>query len=371
MIHIVATLSAMAGNFRRTTALVRRLLALVPCDADAFNTLANAAIRLDRASMGRLAYRRSLAIDSTAADVHGNLGLAELEHERPEAARVHLRAAAALEPDKAARWDALVRTAWQAGNWSEAEIAMQRDDAIARPPAPLERSVVIPVLDYSPGAPYNIRTLLADLADFPGEVVCVFNDRGVADELASHSRIGKYAVNSHNVGVGRAWNMGLNLAEGGIVFVLNADLKIEIETLRGLEGFLRAREDAVIAGPTGEFYDRRTLASTRYLGPGDFDAPTEVDRVGGFLFALHAERFHAAGLCFDPRLGPFFYEETDIAEKARERGLKVYAVPLRGFDHRMGISQHPRPIDYFGREVKRNHVLARNAHIVSRRHENS
>ena len=39
------------------------------------------------------------------------------------------------------------------------------------------RSFIIPVLDYSPHSPYNINTLLVDLEEIHGEVICVFNSR--------------------------------------------------------------------------------------------------------------------------------------------------------------------------------------------------
>ena len=55
----------------------------------------------------------------------------------------------------------------------------------------IQRSFIIPVLDFSPHSPYNIRTLLDDLAAIPGEVICIFNSREVYEELKSHKRIDK------------------------------------------------------------------------------------------------------------------------------------------------------------------------------------
>ena len=45
------------------------------------------------------------------------------------------------------------------------------------------RSFVIPVLDFSPHSPYSILTLLEDLRDIEGEVICIFNTREVYERL--------------------------------------------------------------------------------------------------------------------------------------------------------------------------------------------
>ena len=92
--------------------------------------------------------------------------------------------------------------------------------------ATASRSFVIPVLDFSPHSDYNIKTLLDDLFGIPGEVICIFNSRMVYEELRHHSRIDKFCYNNLNAGVSRSWNIGINMAEGRAVFIMNADLHI-------------------------------------------------------------------------------------------------------------------------------------------------
>ncbi|MBY0431820.1 MAG: glycosyltransferase, partial [Rhodospirillales bacterium] len=238
--------------------------------------------------------------------------------------------------------------------------------AMAQPPQfqPARRSVVVPVLDYSPGAPWNIRTLLDDLAGFDGEVAVVFNSPQVCEDLKDHPRIDKFCVNKHNVGVARGWNMGLNLAEGAVVFVLNADLHVTLEALERIEAYVLSLPDAVLVGVGGDVMEPVNFHALRSWLPGAFSEPVEVDRVSGYLFAIHAERFHDAGLSFDPRLSPYFHEETDIAFKIKAAGLKAYAVPVTGFGHEWGITASDRPISYFGRPVKRNDMLIRNGLLL-------
>ncbi len=66
------------------------------------------------------------------------------------------------------------------------------------------RSFIIPVLDYSPHSNYNIETLLNDLENVSGEVICIFNSQEVNDKLREHSRIDKYCFNNLNAGVSRS-----------------------------------------------------------------------------------------------------------------------------------------------------------------------
>ncbi len=86
------------------------------------------------------------------------------------------------------------------------------------------RSFIIPVLDYSPHSPYNIETLLKDLENVSGEVICIFNSIEVFDKLHNHPRIDKYCFNNLNVGVSRSWNMGINMAEGRTMFFVQSSI---------------------------------------------------------------------------------------------------------------------------------------------------
>ena len=95
------------------------------------------------------------------------------------------------------------------------------------------RSFVIPVLDFSPHSAYNILTLLEDLHEVEGEVICIFNTAEVFEKLRSHARIDKFCFNNLNAGVSRSWNMGINLAEGRAVFIMNADLNLLSKIIAG------------------------------------------------------------------------------------------------------------------------------------------
>ena len=233
--------------------------------------------------------------------------------------------------------------------------------------SPVKRSVVIAVLDYSPGSPFNIRTLLEDLKNFDGEVICVFNDEQVFNDLRDHPRIDKFSFNKFNVGVSRGWNIGINQAEGETIHILNADLRISVEMLYRLEHWLHTLPDALCVGATAHWMDMGTMGELRALNSGEFDQPIEADAVSGQLMALHTARLHDAGITFDPRLAPYFGEETDLSLKAKRSGYKIYAVPETDYEHPWGISRQDRPIFLFGRRVNRMRCIVNNKILLRRK----
>ncbi len=222
----------------------------------------------------------------------------------------------------------------------------------------LDRSFVIPVLDFSPHSKFNILTLLQDLDGIAGEVICIFNSREVFEKLQNHPRIDKFCFNSANAGVSRSWNIGIDMAEGRAVFIMNADLHIRAAAVEQLESYLFNLEKAVVVGPQGAIIDFENLRVLRYFKKGNFNEPVRTHDVSGFLFAVNRQRFLENGLRFDCRFSPCFYEEWDMGLQVMHAGLHSYAVPASGFDHHWGISQAAEDvvINYFGRDLRRSDI---------------
>ena len=315
---------------------------------------------LNRAAEAVPLYRMAAALAPEAGELAAHLAAALRQAGRSEEARAILGRALQLDPNSIDATVALADILLESGDLDGARALIDGCDERVSFPRGARRSVVIPVLDYSPGSPYNIRTLLDDLARFDGEVICIFNGDEVFNDLRNHPRIDKWSYNKFNVGVGRAWNMGIQQAEGEVIHVLNADLKISVEMLYRLEHWVKALPDALCVGVTGHWMDFDALKEVNALASGSFDQAIITDQVSGQLFTLHAERLHDAGITFDPRLSPYFGEETDLAFKARQAGLRIYAVPEADYAHSWGISKRDRPILYFNRPVHRLRHMARN-----------
>lgn len=226
----------------------------------------------------------------------------------------------------------------------------------------ISRSFVIPVLDFSPHSPYNIVTLLEDLMDIEGEVICIFNSTETYQRLSGHRRIDKFCYNKTNAGVSRSWNIGVNLSEGKAIFIMNADLHITKNCIEQMQDYLFDLDRAVIVGPQGSHLDFVNLKVVRYFQKGGFDKPIKTHDVSGFLFALNAELFLKHRFVFDVQYSPCFFEEWDMGLQIMQSGLCLYAVPVQGFEHHWGMSQaeDERQINYFGRVVKRGDVMVEN-----------
>lgn len=226
----------------------------------------------------------------------------------------------------------------------------------------VERSFIIPVLSLGDKASYNISGLLKDLEGIRGEVICIFNSDEVFEQLRNHPRIDKFAYNKTNAGVSRSWNMGINLAEGKTVFILNEDLHIRPAAVAQMEQYLYTLPNAVLVSPQGAYLDFHNMRIIKYFEKGDFQHPVRTHDISGFFFAIHMERFLSHKLTFDVRYSPCFMEEWDMGMQVMKAGLACYALPVTDFDHQWGISAglEDRSIHYFNQVVYRNDLLDSN-----------
>ena len=226
------------------------------------------------------------------------------------------------------------------------------------------RSFVIPVLDYSPASEYNINTLLAELENIPGEVIIIFNNEQVANEIKANPRITRYAIMKENIGVARAWNVGIQMACTPTVFILNADLHLKVEAVTALEKALWTLERAVCVGPQGSFVDIHLTRDHLYFDKGTFDQPIAVDAVSGFFFAVKLECFADKTLTFENAYTPCYFEEWDLGLQIKQAGLAAYVVPTGAYDHHWsGSIRALREIGSYGRSETAGEILLRNRQL--------
>lgn len=223
------------------------------------------------------------------------------------------------------------------------------------------RSFVIAVLDYSPASEFNIVTLLQDLEQIPGEVLVIFNDEQVAADLRNHPRITRYAIMKENIGVARAWNVGIEMAATPTVFILNADLHLEPEAVQIMENGLHTLENAACVGPQGSFVNYRLAQDYLYFDKAGFDSPISVDAISGFLFAIKRELFGPGGLKFEESYTPCYFEEWDLGIQIRQKGMNCWVVPTTAYRHHWsGSIAARREIDCMGRSETAADILRRN-----------
>ncbi len=224
-----------------------------------------------------------------------------------------------------------------------------------------KRSFVIPVLDMSPASPFNILKLLEDLKELQGDVIVIFNSLEMAEKLKDHPRIDYYAAMKKNVGVSRAWNIGLNIAQTPVTFIMNSDLHVSKETIENLERYLLNLPEAAIVGPQGSFFNFDAAKDILYFDKGTFKNPISVDAVSGFLFAVKTELFNSGVIKFDNQYTPCYFEEWDLGLQIKQQNLKSYIVPINGYEHEWsGSIRALRTINYLNKEETAGEILERN-----------
>ena len=226
------------------------------------------------------------------------------------------------------------------------------------------RSFVIPVLDMSPASEYNILTLLRDLEDIEGDVIVIFNGQEVAEHLQDHPRITRYAIMKQNIGVARAWNLGLEIAATPTVFILNADLHVERSAIDALEQALLSLPDAACVGPQGSFFEFALARDYTYFDKGTFGRPLEVDAVSGFFFAIKLQHFNEKIIRFENAFTPCYFEEWDLGLQIKRAGLKQYIVPTTAYDHHWsGSIRALREINFYEKAETAGEIVLRNRQI--------
>jgi len=253
-----------------------------------------------------------------------------------------------------------------AGEWRErssAGLNSSRKWTPKPPVRPKGRSFIIPVLDASPEGRKEFEDLLGDLTGIEGEVVAVFNSVEAAAAFKNHPRIDLSASLNVNAGVPRGWNIGVHLATQPTLFFLNADLRVSLSAVEGLERALWELPAAAVVGPEGSFFGFYTYEDILWFHKDNRpSSPHLVDAVSGFFFATKRELFANKTLQFEDHYTPCFTEEWDLGIQARAAGYACYIVPVTGYSHDWGISvQRDRVISYLKDEKGiSGEILARN-----------
>lgn len=208
---------------------------------------------------------------------------------------------------------------------------------------------------------YTLPDVLRDLHDnvsLPHEVIVVCNgqDKDLVEFISTHPHIGKYCLNSVNVGVARSWNMGAEMAEGNALCFVNDDVEIGKGSAEKLFEILTASDDVGQVGPMGALWNGAEHA--RYVGETMVE---EADAISGFMFMLRPTAFRkAAG--FDPAYSPAGFEEIDMSFTLRKQGWKCLVVPGLNIKHHHhhGVSNFRSKVAYLGKEIDTEELHLRN-----------
>lgn len=166
----------------------------------------------------------------------------------------------------------------------------------------------------------------------------------------------KFVLNNENLGYSRANNIGIKIANGKYILLLNSDTKVLKESLDALVEFSGRQKDAGVVGPRLKNMDDSIQASVMNfpkirnaiaqfwfgkrnkfsLYAPDTYEPTAVDAVVGAAFLISPKARESVGL-LDERYFMYF-EDLDYCGRVWKKGLKVYYLPSAEIIHYHGAS---------------------------------
>jgi GT2 family glycosyltransferase/glycosyltransferase involved in cell wall biosynthesis len=233
-----------------------------------------------------------------------------------------------------------------------AEIRGERALRLPRPPRP-RASIIVPAYNHLSVTLACLRAL-ADAGDRTSfEVILVDDASSDSTPQVLPGIPGlRYHRNPRNLGFIGACNAGAELAQGEFLVFLNNDTTVQPGWLDALLATFEAHPDTGLAGSKLVYPDGRlqeaggiVFADGSGWNYGRFDDPAhprynfvrEVDYCSGASIALRRELFLRLG-GFDSLYAPAYYEDTDLAMRVREEGLKVRYQPASVVVHHEGVS---------------------------------
>ncbi|WP_019908764.1 glycosyltransferase family 2 protein [Paenibacillus sp. HW567] len=168
----------------------------------------------------------------------------------------------------------------------------------------------------------------------PYEIIVV--DNGSQDGTDEYCRDNKLAFISlpENRGFPVACNLGLQLASGDELLLLNNDVVVSHNWLDNLKNALYSAPDVGIVGPVTNYASGRQRVETAYTDISGYHAEAmavhaqgaagwiEIRRLVGLCFLFKRELMDAIGL-LDERYSPGHFEDDDYCYRARMRGYRL------------------------------------------------
>jgi GT2 family glycosyltransferase len=214
-------------------------------------------------------------------------------------------------------------------------------------------SIIIPVFNQWAYTAACLSSLLEDEGKYSFEVIVV--DDLSSDDTPHHLSTIKGLTNlrnEENLGFVGSCNRGARHARGEYLVLLNNDTQVTEGWLDELIDTFAREPDAGLVGsrlvyPDGSlqesggiiFNDGSGWNYGRGKDAGDpkYHFMREADYCSGACIALKTEFFNKIG-AFDERFSPAYYEDTDLAFRVRESGLKVLVQPLSVVVHFEGVT---------------------------------
>lgn len=246
-------------------------------------------------------------------------------------------------------------------------------------------SIVIPVYNKFPLTVQCLASLHENVSsEISYEVIVVDNNSTDASKNLSRVKGLVYIRNQENLGFVGGCNRGVEAAKGQYIVFLNNDASVEPGWLENLVSTIESYPNAGLVGskilyPDGRLQEAGGIIYKDGTGCnyGKNDHPDryqynfvrEVDYCSGASIIIKKDLFDEFG-GFDELYAPAYYEDTDLAFKVREKGLKVIYQPESVIYHIEGATAGTSTSSGFKQYQEINHkkFLARWKDVLKREH---
>jgi GT2 family glycosyltransferase len=192
-----------------------------------------------------------------------------------------------------------------------------------------------------------ISVFSQDYSDFEVIVVDNASNDSTPDRVAEHFPSVKLIRNEHNLGYAGGCNVGLKVARGDVLVLLNQDTIVAPEWLGTLCIALSDRRVGIagcrIFYPDGETIQHAggwiewPVGAAHHYGQGEPDSEAwniarKVEYVTGAAMAIKREVLETVGF-LDEEFWPAYFEDADFCVRVREAGYEVWYIPSATLTH--------------------------------------
>lgn len=209
----------------------------------------------------------------------------------------------------------------------------------------------------------TIQSILDKTKEIDYEIILIDNDSNDGSKeffsTYNYKKTLKFIKSNQNLGFGKANNLGINIAKGKYIFLLNSDTLLINNAIKIFYKFMEENLNVGICG--ANLYDENKLPAhsygkipTIFMDINDFiikfynkilkkrldfnytSKPLEVGYITGADMFIRKNILEKVGR-FDPDFFMYF-EETELTFRIKKEGHKVYSVPEAKIIHLEGKS---------------------------------